>query len=308
MTLRVPAGLGSDTRGRERVVRVWVMDHLDDLPTLERGEVRDQLCVLSVFRRRAHDHHYLVACTDDVDEFAETAVFIGATHELQCLPTVPAGANSSGVAAVPLDVAIEEFPDGVEVPDRGRLKTKARQLNVRFRHLPESRTVRRPGHEKLPSQPNVARAACDLCQDLDVPQVDIDTSIGYALKRTATALRTAMEASLRSLGLSVPQYSCLEHLNARPGISNADLARGVFVTRQAMHQLLSGLQEAKLVSAVGRGRVQRYSLTAEGQRTITAASAAVAAVEEQMLSGLPPAERRRLHGDLERCTAALGEG
>jgi DNA-binding MarR family transcriptional regulator len=129
----------------------------------------------------------------------------------------------------------------------------------------------------------------------------------YALKRTATALRTAMEASLRSHGLSVPQYSCLEILNARPGISNADLARGVFVTRQAMHQLLGGLQEAELVSAGGQGRVQRYSLTAEGQRIIAAASAAVAAVEEQMLSGLQPSERQRLHNDLERCTAALGE-
>lgn len=114
-----------------------------------------------------------------------------------------------------------------------------------------------------------------------------------------------MEASLRSLGLSVPQYSCLENLSTRPGISNADLARGVFVTRQAMHQLLGGLQEAGLVSAVGQGRVQRYSLTPEGERIITAASAAVAAVEEQMLSGLTPGERQRLHGDLERCTAAL---
>ena len=137
--------------------------------------------------------------------------------------------------------------------------------------------------------------------------VDIDTSIGYALKRTATALRTAMEASLRSLGLSVPQYSCLEILNARPGISNADLARGVFVTRQAMHQLLSGLQEAELVSASGQERVQRYSLTSEGRRIIAAASVAVAAVEEQMLSGLEPAERLRLHRDLEACTAALEE-
>jgi DNA-binding MarR family transcriptional regulator len=145
-----------------------------------------------------------------------------------------------------------------------------------------------------------------LCQDLDVQRVNLDTSIGYALKRTATALRAAMEGSLRSLGLSVPQYSCLEILDARPGISNADLARGVFVTRQAMHQLLRGLQEAGLVSAGGRGRVQRYSLTPEGRRVVEAASAAVAAVEERMLSGLPLRERQRLHDHLERCTAALG--
>ena len=136
-------------------------------------------------------------------------------------------------------------------------------------------------------------------------RVDLETSIGYALKRTATALRTAMEGSLRSLGLSVPQYSCLEILDARPGLSNADLARGVFVTRQAMHQLLRGLQEADLISADGRGRIQRYSLTPEGERVVEAASAAVAAVEEQMLSGLPPSKRRRLQDDLERCTAAL---
>ncbi|RKQ93054.1 DNA-binding MarR family transcriptional regulator [Solirubrobacter pauli] len=136
-------------------------------------------------------------------------------------------------------------------------------------------------------------------------RVDLDTSIGYALKQTATALRTAMEASLRPLGLSVPQYSCLEILDARPEISNADLARGVFVTRQAMHQLLGGLQDAGLVSAGGQGRIQRYSLTAEGRRAVKAASAAVAGVEEQMLSGLEATERQRLLGDLERCRIAL---
>lgn len=140
-----------------------------------------------------------------------------------------------------------------------------------------------------------------------MPRVDIDTSVGYAVKRTATALRTAMETSLRPLGLSVPQYSCLEILDARPGISNADLARGVFVTRQAMHQLLGGLQGAGLVSAGGEGRVQRYSLTSKGQRIVVAASAAVAEVEEQMLSGLGPSARRRLRSDLESCTEALGE-
>ena len=138
-------------------------------------------------------------------------------------------------------------------------------------------------------------------------RVDLDTSIGYALKRTATALRAAMEASLRSLELSVPQYSCLEILNARPGISNADLARGVFVTRQAMHQLLGGLQDAALVTAEGGGRIQRYKLTVEGQRRIAAASVAIAAVEERMLSALPAPERRRLYEDLERCTVALDE-
>jgi DNA-binding MarR family transcriptional regulator len=116
-----------------------------------------------------------------------------------------------------------------------------------------------------------------------------------------------MEASLRPFELSVLQYSCLEILNARPGISNANLARSVFVTRQAMHQLLNGLQQAELVSAGGQERAQRYSLPPKGQRIVTVASAAVAAVEEQMLSGLPPTQRQRLHNNLEKCTEALGK-
>jgi DNA-binding MarR family transcriptional regulator len=82
----------------------------------------------------------------------------------------------------------------------------------------------------------------------------------------------------------------------------------VFVTRQAMHQLLGGLQEAGLVRAGGQERAQRYSLTPEGERVIATASAAVVAVEERMLSGLRPTERQRLHGALEKCRAALEDG
>ena len=50
----------------------------------------------------------------------------------------------------------------------------------------------------------------------------------------ATALRAAMEQVLRPLGMSVTHYSCLELLAQRPGLSNSELARGAFVTRQSM--------------------------------------------------------------------------
>jgi DNA-binding MarR family transcriptional regulator len=138
-----------------------------------------------------------------------------------------------------------------------------------------------------------------------VSQVDLDQAVGYALKRAATALRAAMDAELREHDLSVPQYACLELLAARPGLSNAELARGAFVSRQAMHQLLGGLLATGLVQAVGEGRAQRLSLTPAGERRRAAASAAVAAVEERMLAPLTPAARRRLHADLEACARAL---
>lgn len=136
-------------------------------------------------------------------------------------------------------------------------------------------------------------------------QVDLERSIGYALKRAQSALRSAMEAELRGHGLSVPQYSCLEVLAQRPGLSNAELARSVFVTRQAMHQLLVGLRTAGLVGSEGEGRAERLAPTAAGARRLATASASVAAVERRMLAELTAAERSSLLDSLTACADAL---
>ncbi len=136
-------------------------------------------------------------------------------------------------------------------------------------------------------------------------QVELRSSVGYALKRAAWALRGAMDATLRERGLTVPQYSCLELLAQRPGLSNAELARGVFVSRQATHQLLAGLTRLGLIEIRGSGRGQRLSLTAHGASRLADASTAVAAVEEQMLSSLSSEQRAGLLGGLDRCADAL---
>jgi len=137
---------------------------------------------------------------------------------------------------------------------------------------------------------------------------DLDQSVGYALKQAAVALRTAMDVALRPLGLTVPQYACLELLGQRPGLSGAELARAGFVTRQSMHEVLRGLHERGLLdrsAAARHGRSLSTELTAEGRRQLVAASRAVRAVERQMLDGLPPAARSRLREDLVACSTAL---
>ena len=78
--------------------------------------------------------------------------------------------------------------------------------------------------------------------------VDLDASLGYLLKQAASTLRSSMDAALRPLGLTVPQYACLELLAQRPGLSNSELARGAFVTRQSMNVLLQGLERDGFVS------------------------------------------------------------
>ena len=137
---------------------------------------------------------------------------------------------------------------------------------------------------------------------------DLDESVGYLLKRASMALRSAMDGALRPLDLTVPQYSCLELLGQRPGLSNAELARGVFVTRQAMDGVLRGLRERGLVTrsdTAPHGRALPTELTATGRDQLHAASRAVRAVERQMLAPLDATQRRRLADDLWACTTAL---
>jgi DNA-binding MarR family transcriptional regulator len=138
--------------------------------------------------------------------------------------------------------------------------------------------------------------------------IDVDTAVGYVLKQAAAALRTAMEAELRPLQLSVSQYACLELLGSRESPSSAELARGAFVTRQSMHGVLQGLEDRGLVSrppSAPKGRALPTALTEEGLRLLEQASALVAAVQDRMLAGFDEVRLRRLHDDLAACVAAL---
>ena len=124
--------------------------------------------------------------------------------------------------------------------------------------------------------------------------VDLETSLGYLLKEASSALRAAMEAVLRPLGMTVTRYACLELLAQRPGLSNSDLARGAFVTRQSMNVLLLALEKEGYVTRPAEapvGKILPTRLTPRGRRSLEKASAAVRSVEVRMLSGLTGDER-----------------
>jgi len=125
--------------------------------------------------------------------------------------------------------------------------------------------------------------------------VDLETSLGYLLKEASSALRAAMEDVLRPLGMTVTHYSCLELLAQRPGLSNSELARGAFVTRQSMNVLLQALERDGFVTRPAEapvGKALPTRLTARGRRSLETASAAVRAVEVRMLAGLTEAEQK----------------
>ncbi|MFF3032104.1 MarR family winged helix-turn-helix transcriptional regulator [Streptomyces rubiginosohelvolus] len=112
------------------------------------------------------------------------------------------------------------------------------------------------------------------------------------LKEASTALRVAMEEVLQPLGMTVTHYSCLELLAQRPGMSNSELARGAFVTRQSMNVLLQALERDGYVTAEAAvGKVLPAQLTPRGRQSLEEASAAVRAVEVRMLAGMTGSEQ-----------------
>jgi DNA-binding MarR family transcriptional regulator len=141
--------------------------------------------------------------------------------------------------------------------------------------------------------------------------IDLETSLGYLLKDASSALRAAMEEVLRPLGMTVTHYSCLELLAQRPGLSNSDLARGAFVTRQSMNVLLQALERDGFVTrpaAPPVGKTLPTRLTPRGRQSLAKATAAVRAVELRMLSGLTDSERSAALRILQSMVRSLRAG
>lgn len=140
--------------------------------------------------------------------------------------------------------------------------------------------------------------------------VDLGSSLGHLLKQASTALRRAMEEALRPLGLSVTQYACLELLAQRPGLSNSELARGAFVTRQSMSVVLHTLERQGYVARPAEapvGKVLPTRLTSSGRLELRAATAAVRSVEVRMLAGMTEDEQTEAFRALQRMVRSLSD-
>jgi DNA-binding MarR family transcriptional regulator len=140
------------------------------------------------------------------------------------------------------------------------------------------------------------------------PGIELDTSLGYLLKAAASALHAALAAVLRPLGMTITHYACLELLAQRPGLSNSQLARGAFVTRQSMNVLLQALERQGLITRPAHapaGRALPAELTPRGRRQLQTASAAVRRVEHDMLASLNTSEQDQMRHLLTACIAAL---
>ena len=119
----------------------------------------------------------------------------------------------------------------------------------------------------------------------------------YLVGRADRILRGALESELEAHGPSLTEVTVLSVLAARPGLSNARLARRALVTPQAMHKVIRSLERQGFVeraAGAGGGRSLETTVTELGRAALADAETRMDAAEEVFLAELDPSERRRL--------------
>jgi DNA-binding MarR family transcriptional regulator len=133
-----------------------------------------------------------------------------------------------------------------------------------------------------------------------------DEPLGYLLHRVLLPLKTDVTATvLEPLNVAFPEYLCMRVLSRYPGHSNAELARALNVSPQAMNMVLRGLEDRGLVSrpaSVSSGRSLPAQLTRDGEELLERTDAGVVAAEGRLMVNLSDKERR----EFKRILAALG--
>jgi len=133
-----------------------------------------------------------------------------------------------------------------------------------------------------------------------------DQPLGYLLSRVMFALKSDVsEAVLDPLEVAFPEYLCMRVLSKYPGQTNADLARALSVSPQAMNIVLRGLEERGLVTrpaSVASGRSLPAQLTREGADLLKRTDAGVRAAENRLMVNMTDEERDQF----KRTLAALG--
>ena len=128
------------------------------------------------------------------------------------------------------------------------------------------------------------------------------------LKKTQHALRLHMDAALKAIDLTTPQYAVLAQLEMEGGISNAELARRSFITAQTMHGIVQNLENRGLIkreNAPKNNRILSTTLTKQGLSTVQKAHRLIKDIENDMTSTMTTSQKDLLENMLSECLANL---
>jgi DNA-binding MarR family transcriptional regulator len=140
-----------------------------------------------------------------------------------------------------------------------------------------------------------------------VPASTPEDHLAYLLARVHHRLQHAMDRALRMVDITPTQFYALAHIAQAPGLSSAELARGLLTTPQAVATLIKRLDAAGLIdrNQPGRGLSGAVRLTAAGRRTLDGAVTVAVAAEAAALSTIPAADRDHLRSTMQSLLDAL---
>ena len=130
------------------------------------------------------------------------------------------------------------------------------------------------------------------------------------MKWVERGLRLRLDLALAPHGVTTPEYTALSVLRERDGLSSAQLARRVFVTAQAMNQLVIRLERRGLIrrrTSPAHAKTMCTSLTVKGASLLAACDRATLPIEERTLSHLSPSDTAALRRALSICVASFND-
>lgn len=132
---------------------------------------------------------------------------------------------------------------------------------------------------------------------------------GWTLVRTYQVMARRFYATFAEDGLTPTHFGVLAQLARHPGTSQAALARSVFMTPQAMGELLTSIQTRGLITRTPgqAGRPTPVTLTDAGRTALHRAVPRVEAMNRPEALGLTAAEDATLNTLLHKVRHALDE-
>ncbi len=127
--------------------------------------------------------------------------------------------------------------------------------------------------------------------------------VGQLFFRLWRASHTRIAAALESIGLTPALFGVLNFLGAREGAIQLEIASAMGIDPSTMVSLIDELERAGLAKRrprPGDRRAREVVITPKGRRVLERGRQMALGVEDEVLQGLTPTERRDLLGLLRR--------
>jgi DNA-binding MarR family transcriptional regulator len=133
---------------------------------------------------------------------------------------------------------------------------------------------------------------------------DLESHLGYWLRRVSNHVSGAFGRALQTRHTSVAEWVVMCHVQGCPGITPGEVAKTLDLTRGAVSKVIDKLEAKRWIARSTKpqdGRVQLRSLTRQGSRILPELAEIAAQNDREFFEGLHPEERatlRRLLGKL----------